>query len=215
MRVLKTTSYDAPRTDGFAFTAENKAKADAYQARYPKGREASAVLWLLYLAQEQNDGWLSNDAIEYVAAELDMAPIRVYEVASFYTMFNLRPVGRYLVQVCRTTSCWMRGSDAITKACLEEAGTASLGEVSADGVFSVVEVECLGACCNAPMFQVNDRDYFEDLTPESARAVMAKLRAGEEVKTGTQSGRSGSAPQEGAKTLLHLAQNSAPAGEDA
>ena len=215
MSVLKTTTYDPPRTDGFVFSLENKAKADDYRTRYPEDRQASAVLWLLYLAQEQNGGWLSNDAIEYVAAELDMAPIRVYEVATFYTMFNLRPVGRYLVQVCRTTSCWMRGSDAITKACLEEAGTGALGEVSEDGVFSVVEVECLGACCNAPMFQVNDRDYFEDLTPESARAVMAKLRAGEEVKPGSQSGRAGSEPQEGAKTLLHLAESPAQTGEGA
>ncbi len=215
MSVVQTTSYRKPATAGFAFTAENKAKADAYRARYPEGREASAVIWLLYLAQEQNEGLLSKEAIEYVAAELGMAPIRVHEVASFYTMFNLRPVGRYLIQVCRTTSCWMRGSDAIAKACLEEAGTSALGEVSNDGVFSVVEVECLGACCNAPMFQVNDRDYFEDLTPESARAVMAKLRAGESVTPGSQSGRVGSEPQEGAKTLLHLTEAGAPAGESA
>ena len=213
MRVLKTTSYYPPETEGFAFTAENKAKADAYRSRYPEDRQASAVIWLLYLAQEQNDGWLSGDAIEYVAAELGMAPIRVHEVATFYTMFNLQPVGRYLIQVCRTTSCWMRGSDAITKACLEEAGTGAIGEVSADGVFSVVEVECLGACCNAPMFQVNDRDYYEDLTPERARAVIAKLRAGEDAKPGSQSGRAGSEPQEGAKTLLRVAPSPALTGE--
>src|SRR5699024_211965 len=116
---------------------------------------------LLFLAQEQNEGWLPVPAIEYVAKLLNMAPIRVHEVVSFFTMFNTRPVGRYHLQVCRNTSCWLRGSDDISKACLEEAGIARFGEVSADGLFSVSEVQCLGACSNAPMLQVNDRHYYE------------------------------------------------------
>ena len=118
---MKVTTYIPPQPGDFEFTPENIEKAKSYIARYPEGRQASAVLWLLYLAQEQNDGWLSVPAIEYVAQFLNMAPIRVHEVVSFYTMFKRRPVGRYQIQVCRTTSCWLRGSDEITKACMEEA----------------------------------------------------------------------------------------------
>ena len=155
---MKVTSYPLPRAEEFVFTPENLEKARGYIARYPEGRQASAVLWLLYLAQEQAGNWVPAAAIEYVAKLLEMAPIRVYEVASFYSMFNQRPVGRHLIQVCRTTPCWLRGSDALVEACLAAAGTSKLGEVSADGLFEVKEVECLGACCNAPMFQVNDRE---------------------------------------------------------
>lgn len=201
---MKVTSYIAPKSEGFAFTPENLEKAKGYVARYPEGRQASAVIWLLYLAQEQNDGWLPVPAIEYVAEFLGMAPIRVHEVVSFYTMFNTRPAGRHLVQVCRTTSCWLRGSDAITRACLEEAGTGGLGEVSADGAFSVVEVECLGACANAPMFQVNDRHYYEDLTPERAKEILRALRRGETPEPGSQSGRVSSEPEGGLTTLTTL-----------
>jgi NADH:ubiquinone oxidoreductase subunit E len=123
-----------------------------------------------------------------------MAPIRVYEVASFFTMLNQEPVGRHHVQVCRTTSCWLRGSAEISKVCLDEAGVAKLGGTSADGLFTVSEVECLGACANAPMFQVNDGDYYEDLTPETARAVIRALRDGGTVRTGSQAGRVASEP---------------------
>jgi NADH-quinone oxidoreductase subunit E len=200
---MKVTSYRTPEAVDFRFTAENKAEADAYVARYPEGRQASAVLWLLYLAQRQNGGWLTPPAIEYVARYLDMAPIRVYEVVSFFTMLNTEPVGTHHIQVCRTTSCWLRGSDDISKACLEETGVAKLGGTSADGLFTVSEVECLGACANAPMFQVNDGDYYEDLTPETARAVIRALRDGQPVETGSQAGRvSSEPPADNRRTLL-------------
>lgn len=160
----------------FRFTAEIRARADAMILRYPSERRQSAVLWLLWLAQEQNGGWLSAAAIHHVSEVLGMAPIRVHEVARFYTMFRLKFKGMYCVQVCRTTGCWIRGSEEITRACLAAAGTERLGEVSADGAVSVEEVECLGACCNAPMLQVNDREYHEDLTPERAGEIVRGLR---------------------------------------
>lgn len=198
---LKISSYPAPRTDGFAFSPDNLAKAKDYMARYPEGRQASAVIYLLYLAQVQNDNWVSDACIEAVAELLEMAPIRVYEVASFYTMFNRKPVGKYLVQVCRTTHCWLNGSDAIAKACLDAAGTTRLGETSGDGMVTVSEVECLGACCNAPLFQVNDRDYYEDLTPERAKEIVTSLRRDEAVMPGSQKGRLASVPEGGPTTL--------------
>lgn len=209
---MKVTSYQKPETGSFAFTAENDAQAKAYVARYPEGKQASAVIWLLYLAQKQNGGHLSQEAIEYVAGYLGMAPIRVHEVVSFYTMLLDKPVGKHLIQVCRTTSCWLRGSDEITAACLEAAGVASLGGTSEDGLFTVMEVECLGACCNAPMFQVNDGDYYEDLTPETAKAVIEALRRGEAPKTGSQSGRLGSLNEDGPTTLKDTFTNSASGG---
>ena len=199
---LKITSHPAPQDEGFEFTAENLKKAEAYIARSPEGREASAVIYLLYLAQEQNGNWVSAACIEHVAKVLGMAPIRVYEVATFYTMFNLKPVGDHLVQVCRTSHCWLNGSDEITKACLEAAGTSKLGETSADGKVTVTEVECLGCCCNAPMFQVNDKDYYEDLTPESAKAIVTALREGGTPKPGSQKDRLTSMPEGGPTTLL-------------
>ncbi|WP_119165743.1 NADH-quinone oxidoreductase subunit NuoE family protein [Algihabitans albus] len=200
---MKVTSYRKPDSGGFAFTAENEAQADAYIARYPEGRQASAVLWLLYLAQDQNGGSIGQEQIDYVAAYLGMAPIRVHEVASFFTMINERALGRHHIQVCRTTSCWLRGSDEIGKACLEEAGIETFGGTSGDGLFTVSEVECLGACANAPMFQVNDRDYHEDLTPETARAVIRALREGGTVESGSKSGRvSSEPPADSRRTLL-------------
>lgn len=199
---MKVTTYEAPKTEGFAFTPENLERAKAYIARYPEERKQSAVIWLLYIAQEQCGGSLTDAAIHAVAAQLGMAPIRVFEVVSFYTMFHREPVGRHLIQVCRTTSCWLRGADEIVQACLKEAGTGALGEVSGDGLFSIVEVECLGACSNAPMFQVNDGAYYEDLTPESAKEVLAALRRGETPKAGSQNGRVGSEPDGGRTTLL-------------
>jgi NADH-quinone oxidoreductase subunit E len=199
---MKVTTYEKPKQDGFAFTPENLERAQAYIARYPEERKASAVIWLLYIAQEQNGGYLTQPAIHAVAALLGVAPIRVVEVVSFYTMFQTKPVGRHLIQVCRTTSCWLRGADDIVQACLEEAGTSRLGEVSEDGAFSVVEVECLGSCCNAPMIQVNDANYYEDLTPETVKKVIAALRRGEAPKAGSQAGRVGSEPDGGRTTLL-------------
>lgn len=207
---MKVTTYLAPQTGGFAFTPENEAKAEGYVARYPAGKQASAVIWLLYLAQRQNGGHLSPEAIEYVASYLGMAPIRVYEVVSFYTMLYTEPVGRHVIQVCRTTSCWLRGSDEISRACLEAAGVARLGGTSEDGRFTVVEVECLGACCNAPMFQVNDGDYYEDLTPETAAQVVEALRRGETPKPGSQRGRLASLNEDGPTTLKGTFEGAGP-----
>ena len=199
---IKTTSYHRDEAGDFAFDADNRALAERIIARYPEGRQNSAVIALLDLAQRQNGGWLSKAAIEHVATVLDMAPIRVHEVVSFYTMFYDKPVGQHLVQVCRTTPCWLRGSDELTGACLKKAGT-RLGETSADGKFTVIEVECLGACANAPMVQIND-DYYEDLTAESMTQILDDLAAGKTVQPGPHSGRKGSAPEGGPATLLEV-----------
>ena len=199
---MKATSFPEYRSDDFSFTPENEAQAKKIIARYPEGRQASAVIPLLDLAQRQNGGWLSSDAIEYVAGYLSMAPIRVHEVATFYSMFNLKPVGKYFIQVCRTTPCWLLGADALTNTCRKKLGI-EIGGTSDDEMFSLVEVECLGACVNAPMVQIND-DYYEDLTPEKLEKVLDALHAGEPVPIGSQSGRQGSAPAGGPQTLTDV-----------
>ena len=172
---MRATSHRAGEAGDFAFTAETMAKAQEIMARYPEGRQGSAMIALLDLAQRQNGGWLPGEAIEYVANVLDVAPIRAYEVASFYTMFNLKPVGKHFIQVCRTTPCWLCGSDDLTKACLDTLGV-GLGETTEDGQFTVIEVECLGACANAPMVQIND-DYYEDLSRDHRRAARGRRRS--------------------------------------
>jgi NADH-quinone oxidoreductase subunit E len=186
----------------FQFTAENRAWADKQIAKYPPGRQASAIIPLLWRAQEQFGGWLSKPAIEHTAEMLGMPYIRALEVATFYTMFNLHPVGKHLVQVCTTTPCWLRGSEEIVKVCkrriAEKAHT-----VSADGTFSWMEVECMGACVNAPMVQIHD-DNYEDLTPESFEKVLDDLAAGRTPKPGPQNGRRSSEPAGGAQTLLEI-----------
>ncbi len=199
---MRVTSYHAGEAGGFAFTEVNAKRATAAVAQYPEGRQASAVMALLDLAQRQNDGWLSPEAIEYVANTLEMAPIRVYEVASFYTMYNTQPVGKHLVQVCRTTPCWLRGAAGLTDTCRDKLGI-GLGETTADGQFTLVEVECLGACANAPVVQIGD-DYYEDLSPERLDALLDDLRAGREVAAGSQIGRQSSMPEGGATTLAKL-----------
>ena len=188
--------------EAFAFTPENRAKADAMIAKYPAGCQASAVLPLLDLAQRQNDGWISQAVMEHVAELLDMASIRVYEVATFYTMLNLEPVGRYHVQLCRTTPCWLRGSDALRDACREELGI-GLGGTTEDGLFTLTEVECLGACVNAPMVQINDH-FYEDLDPARMKEILRALRAGSAPEPGPQTGRQTSAPAAGPTTLTEL-----------
>jgi NADH-quinone oxidoreductase subunit E len=185
----------------FEFTLENKAWAEKELAKYPPGRQASAVLALLWRAQKQSGSWLPRPAIETVAAMLDMPNIRVLEVATFYTMFNLEPVGRHYVQVCGTTPCMLSGSDDIKAVCRERIG--EQGRVTSDGVFSWIEVECLGACCNAPMVQIND-DYYEDLTPESFGSLLDDLAIGRPVKTGSQIGRISSEPVGGLTSLTTL-----------
>ena len=186
----------------FAFTPENLAKARAHIAKYPKGRQASAVLPLLDLAQRQHGGWLPQAAMDRVAALLGMAPIHVYEVASFYTMFNLRPVGRYLLQACTTTPCWLRGSDAVLAACEKTLGVGAGGS-TADGLFTLVEVECLGACVNAPILQVND-DFYEDMDAALTEQLLDALRRDEVPPIGSMIGRQNSAPVGGPETLTTL-----------
>ncbi len=193
----------------FAFTPENRERADQIIARYPQGRQHSAVIPLLDLAQRQNGGWLSREAIEYVATLATMAPMRALEIATFYTMFNLKPVGRHLVQVCRTTPCWLRGSDDLTATCLRKLGV-GLKEMTADGLFSVMEVECLGACVNAPVVQIND-DLYEDLDPARMEALLDAFARGEKPPRGSQIGRQNSAPD---GPWTSLATTAVTAGDD-
>jgi NADH-quinone oxidoreductase subunit E len=183
----------------FDFTGENLERAKAHIAKYPAGRQSSAVLPLLDLAQRQHGGWLPRAAMDRVAEMLGMAPIRVYEVATFYTMFNLRPVGRYLLQACTTTPCWLRGSDQVVGACERKLGI-SVGETTPDGLFTLVEVECLGACVNAPILQVND-DFYEDLDGPATEVLLDALRAGNLPSPGSAIGRLGSEPVGGRTTL--------------
>ena len=185
----------------FEFTPENKAWAEKEIAKYPPGRQASAIIALLWRAQKQNNYWLPRPAIEKVADMLDMPYIRALEVATFYTMFNLEPVGRYYVQLCGTTPCMLRGAEAIRDVCKSRIGHEK--HVSADGKFSWLEVECLGACCNAPMVQIND-DYYEDLTPESFAKLLDDLAAGRPVQKGSQIGRVSSEPTGGLTALTTL-----------
>jgi NADH-quinone oxidoreductase subunit E len=199
----------------FAFTAENADWAKGQIAKYPEGRQASAVIPLLWRAQEQAGGWVPQKAIEHVAELLGMAHIRVLEVATFYTMFNLEPVGRYHVQLCGTTPCMLRGAEDLKKVC-----HAKIGEqhhVTADGNLSWVEVECLGACVNAPMAQINV-DFFEDLTSDTFGKILDDLVAGKKPKPGPQIDRQLAAPVGGPTTLTDpalYAKSSKPAAATA
>jgi NADH-quinone oxidoreductase subunit E len=196
------------RWGNFTFTAETMEKAQAIIARYPAGRQASAVMGLLDLAQRQvgaetnTQGWLPVPVIEYVAALLDMPYMRAYEVATFYTMYNMGPVGKFHVQVCGTTPCMLRGSDDVLAACKSK-GLVK-GGTTPDGVFTLNEVECLGACANAPMVQIND-DNFEDLTFDSMIALLDALAAGKPVKVGPQIDRQTSCPEGGPSSLKDMA----------
>ena len=197
------------RWGGFAFTAENEAKAKVIIGRYPPGRQQSAIIPLLDMAQRQvgaeteTQGWLPIPVIEYVAVYLGMPYMRALEVATFYTMFNLRPVGRYHVQVCGTTPCMLRGSDDVLAACFAKG--MKKGGTTPDGLFTLTEVECLGACANAPMVQIND-DNYEDLTFESTTRVLEALARGETPKPGPQVVRQTSAPEGGPTTLTKMAE---------
>ena len=190
---------ETPET--FEFTKDSKAEAEAAIAKYPEGRQRSAVMPLLWIAQRQCGGWLPMPAIEYIAEYLDMPAIRVLEVASFYTMYNLKPIGKHYIQVCGTTPCWLRGSDNIMKACKDKLGIKN-GETTEDGMFSLLEVECLGACVNAPMVQIND-DYYEDLDSASMGRIIDQLRAGEEPTPGSQVARHTCEPLGGMTALTH------------
>jgi NADH-quinone oxidoreductase E subunit len=188
--------------DSFAFTKENEAEIRRIVAKYPKGRQASAVMPLLDLAQRQHDNWIPMKAIELIARKLDMAEIRVLEVATFYTMFNLKPVGKYFLQACTTTPCWLRGSDNMMR-CIKDRYGISSGETSECGRFTLLEVECLGACVNAPILQVND-DFYEDLDYASTGALLDSLEADAPLAVGSVTGRSGSEADGGATTLREL-----------
>jgi NADH-quinone oxidoreductase subunit E len=183
----------------FAFTPENQAWAQKQIKKYPDGRQASAVVPLLWRAQEQNGGHVTEPMIRVIGEMLHMSPIRVLEIATFYTMFNLKPVGANLIQVCTTTPCWLRGSDAVLAACKKHIHPQP-ETVSADGKFSWMEVECLGACVNAPVVQIRD-DFFEDLDGPRTEAIINDLRLGRDPKPGSQIGRQTSAPEGGPQTL--------------
>lgn len=195
------TLFDKGQPTEFSFTKENLPKVDEIIARYPEGRERSAVMPLLFLAQAQvgehgphpkkNGGaWLPRVAMDEVARILNLPPIKVYEVATFYTMYNKTPVGKNHVQVCTTTPCMLSGSDDVVSACKNKLGI-DFGETTKDGMFTLSEVECLGACVNAPMIQVND-DYYEDLTAETTEKVLNALGAGKTPPIGPQSARKSS-----------------------
>lgn len=186
----------------FAWTPENQAWCDAQMKKYPEGRQASCVIPFLWRGQKQ-EGWISISMMEHVARQLDMPYIRVYEVATFYTMFNLAPVGAFHVQVCGTTPCMLRGSRALNEVCERVIGEPM--RATEDGKLSWLEVECLGACVNAPMIQVSTKEgdhYYEDLTPEILEEMLAKWRRGETVKPGTANPRRHTSdPDGGSKTL--------------
>lgn len=199
--------------ESFAFSPENLEAAKKVIAKYPDGRQRSAVMPLLDMAQRQ-EGWLSRVAMDVVAEMLGIPPIKVYEVATFYTMYNLKPVGRLHVQVCTNISCWLRGAPEIVRACRDVLGV-DFGETTPDRAATLAEVECLGACANAPVMQVND-DLYEDLTYDTAKAVLEALLKGEKPAIGSQSGRQGSCSCKGATTLkdragAHAAPDAPPA----
>jgi NADH-quinone oxidoreductase subunit E len=191
--------------DSFAFDAESEAKIATILKRYPEGKQASAVIPLLYVAQRQmgrltQSAWVPRVAMDVIAERLSMPPIRVYEVATFYFMFNMKPIGRHHLQLCGTTPCMLRGSDDVLRACKDAGGLKGVGDTSADGVFTLTEVECLGACVNAPILQIDD-DYYEDLDYESTVKLLEAFKRGERPKPGSAIGRMASAPA-GEQTVL-------------
>lgn len=184
--------------ESFAFDTESEAKIAIILKRYPEGKQASAVIPLLYVAQRQmgrltQSAWVPRVAMDVIADRLSMPPIRVYEVATFYFMFNMKPIGRHHLQLCGTTPCMLRGSDDVLRACKDAGGLKGVGDTSADGLFTLTEVECLGACVNAPILQVDD-DYYEDLDYDSAVKLLEAFKRGERPKPGSAIGRMASAP---------------------
>ncbi len=185
--------------ESFAFTPENQAWAQKQIKKYPEGRQASAIVPLLWRAQEQNGGHVTEPMMRVIGEMLGLSPIRVLEIATFYTMFNLKPVGEHLLQVCTTTPCWLRGSDAVVAACKKHIHPHA-ETVSADGKLSWMEVECLGACVNAPVVQLRD-DFYEDLDGPRTEQLINDLRTGRPTKPGSAIGRQTSAPDGGPLTL--------------
>ncbi|WP_158923111.1 NAD(P)H-dependent oxidoreductase subunit E [Acidisphaera sp. S103] len=206
MAATNGSAFEQPAS--FAFDAESDAEIAKIVSRYPAGKQASAVIPVLYVVQHQmkrqtGSAWVPLKGMDAVAERLSMAPIRVYEVATFYFMFNMKPIGKYHLQVCTTTPCWLRGSDEVTEACRKATGIKGWGETSEDKMFSMTEVECLGACVNAPILQVDD-DFYEDMDAEKVTALLAALRRGERPTPGSMSGRQTSAPDGGPTTLTTL-----------
>ena len=204
--MAESSTADFVQPTDFAFDATSDAAIEVAVAKYPPGRQASAVIPLLDIVQRQmkrqtDSAWVPRVAMDAVAKRLAMPPIRVYEIATFYLMFNIKPVGRFHLQVCTTTPCWLRGSDAVVQACRDATGIRHFGETSADGQFTMTEVECLGACVNAPMVQIN-YDYYEDLTADSLSRILNDMSAGKTPKPGPQVDRLNSAPIGGQTTLL-------------
>jgi NADH-quinone oxidoreductase subunit E len=193
----------------FAFDETSEADIAKHIAKYPPGKQASAVLPLLYIAQRQmkrqtGSAWVPRPAMDAVAHRLGMPPIRVYEVATFYLMFNTTPVGRHHLQVCTTTPCWLRGSDDVVDACRRVTGIKAWNETSTDGLFTMTEVECIGACVNAPVLQIND-DFYEDLDGPLTEKLLADLKNGIALpQPGSMIGRQTSAPVGGPQTLTHV-----------
>ena len=188
--------------DSFEFSPASLEAAKAEIAKYPEDRQQSAVMPLLDIAQRQHDGWLPRVAMDYIADFLDMPKITVYEVASFYTMYNLAPIGKHHVQVCTNLPCWLRGSDDVVSACKNVLGV-DFGETTEDGMFTLSEVECLGACVNAPMIQIGD-DYYEDLDAAAAETILTEIRVGKEPATGSRIGRKTCEPMTGLTSLTEL-----------
>jgi NADH-quinone oxidoreductase subunit E len=192
----------------FEFDEQSESEIAHHVAKYPPGRQASAVLPALWVAQNQmkrqtGSAWVPVAAMDAVAKRLDMPAMRVYEVATFYSMFNTQPIGKYNLQVCTTTPCWLRGSDDVVKTCREFTGIQDWGETSADGLFTMTEMECLGACVNAPILQVDD-DFYEDMDAERTRELLEALKRGLHPKPGSMAGRQTSAPEGGPTTLTTL-----------
>jgi NADH-quinone oxidoreductase E subunit len=206
MAASSNPAFEQPAS--FAFDDQSEAEINHIVAKYPPGKQASAVIPALYVAQHQmkrqtGSAWVPVKAMDAVAQRLNMPPIRVYEVATFYLMFNTSPIGTYHLQICTTTPCWLRGSDAVTEACRAATGIKGWGETSEDGVFTMTEVECLGACVNAPILQVDD-DFYEDMDAEKVAILLATLRRGERPAPGSMIGRQTSAPEGGPVTLNTL-----------
>jgi NADH-quinone oxidoreductase E subunit len=196
--------FDQPKE--FKFSAENLKLVEAHIAKYPKGRQASAVMPLLEMAQRQNDNWIPEAAMEEIARILDMPRIKVFEVATFYTMYNLEPKGKHHLQFCTTTPCWLRGSADVVSACEKHLGI-KLGETTPDGMFTITDVECLGACVNAPVLQNNGDDFYEDLNAQNIVQVLDDLKAGKNPLHGSCTGRKCSTGVQGATCLSEQAKS--------
>ncbi|WP_440924778.1 NADH-quinone oxidoreductase subunit NuoE [Candidatus Pelagibacter sp.] len=197
---LKRPAKDQPKN--FEFNSSSLEAANKIISKYPKGKQQSAVMALLYIAQKQNNNWIPLVAMKYIAKLLDMPYIKVYEVATFYSMFNLSPVGKYFIQVCTTTPCMIRGAGKLVEACKEKISEKE-SELLPNKNCSWIEVECLGACVTAPMMQIND-DYFEDLDKEKTLKILDKILKDEIPKPGSYRGRVNNEPENGRKTLMEL-----------